>query len=111
MIGRLLFLFSAFSYAAQHLQGTDKELIEAQQWLAEGKYQKAFKAFQFHAEEKQDPLAQFTFALFYQQGWGLKKTIKQPANGLAKPLMAKYPLPIIFMLNVLRMARISLPIL
>lgn len=47
------------------------ELAAAQQWLAEGDYPKAFDAFQHHAQEKQNHLAQFTLALFYQQGWGI----------------------------------------
>lgn len=91
MVASLLFLFSTFSYAAQHSQDTNNELTEAQQWLAEGEFQKAFKAFQFHAEEKQDPLAQFTFALFYQQGWGIKKDHKTACQWFGKAAYGKIP--------------------
>jgi TPR repeat protein len=48
------------------------ELREAQQALKEGKYDTAFAAYRVAAEEKNNPLAQFTLALFYQNGWGRK---------------------------------------
>lgn len=46
-------------------------LNEAQQWLAEGDYQKAYAAFLLHARTQQNPLAQFTLGLFHQHGWGM----------------------------------------
>jgi uncharacterized protein len=54
-------------------QNANNELAEAQQWLAESKYHKAFQSFQFYAQEKQNHLAQFTLALFYQEGWGVER--------------------------------------
>ncbi len=53
-------------------QETKNELAEAQQWLTVGEYQKAYEAFTFHAQEKQNPLAQYSLALFYQKGWHVK---------------------------------------
>ncbi|SDY27980.1 hypothetical protein SAMN05421754_100566 [Nitrosomonas sp. Nm58] len=49
------------------------ELAVAQQWLAEGNYPQAFEVFHSYAQDKQNHLAQFTLALFYQQGWGMEK--------------------------------------
>ena len=67
----LIIVFGAAAVHAQ--QKMDIELAEAQQWLAEGEYHKAYNAFRFYAEKKQNPLAQFTLALFYQQGWGVEQ--------------------------------------
>lgn len=56
---------------AQFEVNPDQSLAEAQQWLAEGKYQKAYQVFQHYAQERQNHLAQFTLGLFHQQGWGV----------------------------------------
>ncbi len=56
--------------ASQPLPDTHKALADAQQWLTEGDYQKAYAAFLFHAQTQQHPLAQFTLGLFHQHGWG-----------------------------------------
>ena len=67
----VLSVWIPMSYA-QHTKDQD-DLELAQQWLGEGEYHRAFEIFQIHAQEKQHPLAQFTLALFYQQGWGIKQ--------------------------------------
>ena len=56
---------------AQQLIDTREELGKAQQWLTEGKYQKAYDAFHLLAETQQNPLAQFSLGLFHQNGWGI----------------------------------------
>jgi TPR repeat protein len=46
------------------------ELKGAQEALAAGDYETAFREYSRHAEEKNNPLAQFTLGLFYDLGWG-----------------------------------------
>jgi TPR repeat protein len=46
------------------------ELKNAQALLAKGEYGKAFVEYRRFAEEKNNPLAQFTLGLFFQYGWG-----------------------------------------
>ena len=70
VVSVFVFLWIPGLYAQQN---TENELSEAQQWLAEGKYHKAYQAFQFFAQEKHNYLAKFTLALFYQYGWGVKQ--------------------------------------
>lgn len=45
------------------------ELRGAQELLAEGDYEKAFSEYRRFAEEKNNPLAQFTLGLFFSNGW------------------------------------------
>lgn len=49
---------------------TAQILKDAQAALASGDYGKAFDSYRAVAEQAQNPLAQFTVALFYQNGWG-----------------------------------------
>lgn len=56
--------------SAQPQPSSDQDLAQAQQWLAEDNYRKAYQAFQFYAQEQKNHLAQFTLGLFHQQGWG-----------------------------------------
>lgn len=72
IIGIMIGLFWTPALFAQQPK-KQNELAQAQHWLAEGKYPQSFEVFQYHAQEKQDHLAQFTLALFYQQGWGIEK--------------------------------------
>lgn len=65
----MLIIWIPVSLAQLTKDSDDLEL--AQQWLAEGEYRRAFEIFQTYAQEEQHPLAQFTLALFYQQGWGI----------------------------------------
>jgi TPR repeat protein len=46
---------------------------KAQELLAQGEYDKAFVEYRRFAEEKDNPLAQFTLGLFFQHGWGRAK--------------------------------------
>jgi TPR repeat protein len=46
------------------------ELKFAQELLADGDYDRAFVEYHRFAEEKNNPLAQFTLGLFFQHGWG-----------------------------------------
>lgn len=50
---------------------TAQTLKGAQAALASGDYAKAFDSYRAIAEQTKNPLAQFTVALFYQNGWGL----------------------------------------
>lgn len=56
---------------AQHALDTHTELSEAQQWLTEGKYDKAYQAFLTLSQNQNSALAQFTLGLFHQNGWGI----------------------------------------
>jgi TPR repeat protein len=46
------------------------ELKNAQALLAKGEYGKAFVEYRRFAEEQNNPLAQFSLGLFFQNGWG-----------------------------------------
>jgi len=46
------------------------ELRNAQELLEKGEYDRAFVEYRRFAEEKNNPLAQFTLGLFFQYGWG-----------------------------------------
>ena len=83
------------------------ELAAAQQWLAEGDYPKAFDAFQYHAQEKQNHLAQFTLALFYQQGWGIEHDAVLACRWFEKRPRAEFLQPAISMLNACKRALIN----
>lgn len=66
-------------------------LSEAQQWLAEGDYQKAYAAFLFHAQSQQNPLAQFTLGLFHQHGWGMAIDSTQACHWFEKAAESGVP--------------------
>lgn len=76
---------------AQPQIDTREELATAQQWLADGKYQKAYVAFHFHAQEQQIPLAQFILGLFYQQGWGIEADSKKACRWFEKAAKGGIP--------------------
>jgi TPR repeat protein len=65
-------LLGLFMPLAQSLAKSDAaaELRNAQALLAKGEYDKAFDEYRRFAEEKNNPLAQFTLGLFFQNGWG-----------------------------------------
>jgi len=46
------------------------ELRHAQRYLANGDYEKAYAEYLRFATEKNNPLAMFSIALFYRNGWG-----------------------------------------
>lgn len=48
----------------------NRDLRHAQKLLTAGDYEPALKEYQRIAEEKNNPLAEFTIALFYDYGWG-----------------------------------------
>lgn len=58
------------STASQANNDVAFELRQAQTLLAAGQYSKAYSQYQLFAEEKGNPLAQFTIAMFHQLGWG-----------------------------------------
>ncbi|MBN1545034.1 MAG: sel1 repeat family protein [Syntrophaceae bacterium] len=68
----IIFLFGVLAPLLQPLAGSDiaEELRHAQALLAKGEYEKAFAEYRCFAEEKNNPLAQFTLGLFFQYGWG-----------------------------------------
>jgi TPR repeat protein len=55
---------------AQAQRDLAAELRQAQKALAAGDYEKAFREYLRFAKEKNNPLAQFSVALFFQYGWG-----------------------------------------
>ena len=55
------------AYAAPDLA---RELKDAQAALAAGNYAEAYPQYLYFAEEKNNPLAQFTVGMFHQLGWG-----------------------------------------
>jgi TPR repeat protein len=67
----LLFI-SALLLVAANTTNADisREVHRAQKLLASGDYEQAFEEYQRVAREKNNPLAKFTIALFYDQGWG-----------------------------------------
>lgn len=48
----------------------NRELRHAQKLLTAGDYVQAFNEYQRVAKEKKNPLAEFTIAMFYDNGWG-----------------------------------------
>jgi TPR repeat protein len=71
-------LLGLFMPLAQSLAKSDAaaELRNAQALLAKGEYDKAFDEYRRFAEEKNNPLAQFTLGLFFQNGWGRPVAIR-----------------------------------
>lgn len=67
MISAVMMLYTG-THAAQ--PNTDMDLKQAQTALAGGNYEKAFASYHLAAQQKKNPLAQFTIGLFYQNGWG-----------------------------------------
>jgi TPR repeat protein len=67
----MIFLGGMFLPFSQSFARTDlaAELRHAQALLEKGEYEKAFTEYRRFATEKDNPLAQFTLALFYQYGW------------------------------------------
>ncbi|BBI99623.1 hypothetical protein FGKAn22_13160 [Ferrigenium kumadai] len=63
----LFFLLSALAPFAL-AGGFESELASAQKALAAGDYKKAYPLYAKHAAK--NPLAQFTFGMFYREGWG-----------------------------------------
>ena len=63
---------------------TRDELAQAQQWLADGQYEKAYQAFLHQAEARDNPLAQFTLGLFHQLGWGIAIDAKRACRWYEK---------------------------
>lgn len=63
--------------AARAADDLAKPLREAQSALAAGDYATAYALYRKHAEDAGNPLASFSLALFYQNGWG------RPADAVA----------------------------
>lgn len=65
-------LFSAALFVTSTQARTDlaAELKDAQAALAAGDYDAAYSQYLHFATEKNNPLAQFTVAMFHQSGWG-----------------------------------------
>ena len=76
---------------AQQPIDTRLELAEAQRWLTEGKYQKAYDAFHLLAETHQNPLAQFSLGLFHQKGWGMADDQKTACHWFEKAAEGDIP--------------------
>ncbi len=72
MVFPLVLVAMAVGFLGQPVMATDwsAELHEAQKDLAKGNYAKAFAAYTEEAVQRNNPLAQFTLALFYRNGWG-----------------------------------------
>lgn len=66
----ILLCLAALLFAGSAGASTSQPLQEAQAMLAAGDYEKAFAAYYTAAEKDQNPLAQFSIGLFYQNGWG-----------------------------------------
>jgi TPR repeat protein len=67
-----IMVFFACLLCSINASGADieREVHRAQKLLASGDYEKSFKEYSRVAKEKKNPLAQFTLALFYENGWG-----------------------------------------
>jgi len=68
------------------------ELQPAQAALAAGDYETAFREYHRIAEEKHNPLAQFTVALFFQLGWGRPRDPVTACQWHEKAAAGKIPL-------------------
>ncbi len=72
----LVFCCIAILFSAEKVDAglTNTQVLkEAQAALASGDFEKAFAAYQAAAENNENPLAQFSLGLFYQNGWGRAK--------------------------------------
>lgn len=71
----LIPLLGSFLASTPTVAATDlaSDLRHAQKTLAVGDYDRAFTEYRHFAEEKDNPLAQFTLGLFYRYGWGRLK--------------------------------------
>jgi len=85
------FPFSPVAQSEQLQADSRTVLSDAQQWLAEGDYQKAYAAFLFHAQSRQNPLAQFTLGLFHQHGWGMAADSTQACHWFEKAAANSVP--------------------
>ncbi|MCU7939374.1 MAG: sel1 repeat family protein [gamma proteobacterium symbiont of Bathyaustriella thionipta] len=65
LFGLLLWAISSVSYA-----DINHEVRHAQKLLSKGQYEQALNKYQQVAKEKNNPLAKFTLAMFYDNGWG-----------------------------------------
>jgi len=75
--------FNAKDYAA--------ELSEAQILLTQNKYQQAYQAYLQSAELNNNPLAQFSLALFYRFGWDRKPDPQQACHWYEKAAQQNIP--------------------
>lgn len=83
-----VFFSSSQAFASKDLA---HEVRHAEKALAAGDYEKAFNEYSVLAGEKNNPLAQFTLALFYQNGWGRSKDQEQACQWFAKAAAADIP--------------------
>ena len=70
-VGAILLISASIATAA----ASERGLPEAQKALASGDYATSFAIYKRIAEKNKDPLAYFSLALHYQNGWG---TLKDP---------------------------------
>ena len=78
------------------------ELRHAQKALADGDYEKAFTEYHRFATEKNNPLAQFSLALFYQNGWGRPENQKKACEWFGKAAEGSVPTAAHFYAECLR---------
>ena len=71
-------LFSITTHARNDIAA---ELRQAQKTLAAGDYDKAYPQYLHFAKEQNNPLAQFTVAMFHQLGWGQMQVDRTVACG------------------------------
>lgn len=66
-----LFIVFAFLTGTAHADSINtRDLKEAQEAMAAGDYDKAFKEYSRIAKEENNPLAHFSLGLFFENGWG-----------------------------------------
>lgn len=66
-------------------------LKHAQNLLNQGDYSEAYQAYLQQAEESNNPLAEFSIALFHDFGWGRPKASSTACEWYAKAALAKLP--------------------
>lgn len=67
------------------------QLKKAQELLARQDYSRAYAEYRRHAEKKNNPLAQFTLALFYDLGWGRPKDAAEACRWYERAAKARLP--------------------
>lgn len=82
-------LLACPAYATQADANT--EIAHAQKLLSAGDYGAAYREYLQFAEEKQNPLAQFTVALFHDYGWGRAVNHAMACQWYAKAAVGHIP--------------------
>lgn len=85
------------------------ELRSAQKALAQKEYSKAFTAYSQEAVHRHNPLAQFTLALFYKNGWGRPVDAAAACKWMEKAAAGSVPAAVFFWGECLEKGKLGAP--